>query len=99
VSSMTGGSELAANINHNLAKAAEDKGWAIGLGSTRALLESDSHKESFLIRKSAQTIHLIANLGAVQLNYGYVSEEVKQIIEKTEADLLVLHLYCLTRVI
>src|SRR5699024_6068649 len=51
VSSMTGGSELAANINHNLAKAAEDKGWAIGLGSTRALLESDSHKESFLIRK------------------------------------------------
>src|SRR5699024_10613726 len=63
VSSMTGGSELAANINHNLAKAAEDKGWAIGLGSTRALLESDSHKESFLIRKSAQTIPLIANLG------------------------------------
>src|SRR5699024_7809176 len=64
VSSMTGGSELAANINHSLAKAAEDKGWAIGLGSTRALLESDSHKESFLIRKSAQTVPLFANLGA-----------------------------------
>ena len=99
VSSMTGGSELAANINHNLAKAAEDKGWAIGLGSTRALLESDSHKESFLIRKSAQTVPLFANLGAVQLNYGYGAEEVKQIIEKTGADSLVLHLNSLQEVI
>lgn len=99
VSSMTGGSELAANINHNLAKAAEDKGWAIGLGSTRALLESDSHKESFLIRKSAQTVPLIANLGAVQLNYGYGTDEVKQIIEKTGADSLVLHLNSLQEVV
>src|SRR5690625_2942495 len=49
---MTGGSEIAANIKHYLAKAAEDKGLAIGLGSTRWLLERDPHKESFLIRKS-----------------------------------------------
>src|SRR5699024_7737594 len=73
--------------------------WAIGLGSTRALLESDSHKESFLIRKSAQTVPLFANLGAVQLNYGYGAEEVKQIIEKTGADSLVLHLNSLQEVI
>ena len=99
VSSMTGGSELAANINHNLAKAAEDKGWAIALGSTRALLESDSHKESFMIRKSAQTVPLIANLGAVQLNYGYGVEECKQIIEQTDADSLVLHLNSLQEVV
>lgn len=99
VSSMTGGSELAASINHNLAKAAEDKGWAIGLGSTRALLESDAHKESFMIRKSAQTVPLIANLGAVQLNYGYGVEECKQIIERTEADSLVLHLNSLQEVV
>lgn len=99
VSSMTGGSDLAANINHNLAKAAEDKGWAIGLGSTRALLESDAHKDSFMIRKSAQTVPLIANLGAVQLNYGYGVEEVKQIIDATGADSLVLHLNSLQEVI
>src|SRR5699024_12170179 len=49
VSSMTVGSELAANINHNLSKAGEDKGWASGFGSTRALLDSDSHQEPFLI--------------------------------------------------
>lgn len=92
VSSMTGGSELAAKINQNLAIAAEEKGWAVALGSTRALLESDAHKESFLIRKQAPTVPLIANLGAVQLNYGYGADEAERIVELTEADSLVLHL-------
>jgi isopentenyl-diphosphate delta-isomerase len=91
VSSMTGGSELASEINHNLAKAAEEKGWAIALGSTRALLESEAHKKSFLIRESAPTAPLIANLGAVQLNYGYGASEAQRIVDLTEADSLVLH--------
>src|SRR5690625_1091052 len=75
VSSMTGGSELAEKINIHLATAAEKKGWAIGLGSTRALLESSAHKQSFLIRSYAKTVPVIANLGAVQLNYGYGADE------------------------
>src|SRR5690625_4422621 len=75
VSSMTGGTDLATTININLAKAAEEKGWAIALGSTRALVESDAYEESFLIRKYAPSVPLIANLGAVQLNYGYGVEE------------------------
>lgn len=99
VSSMTGGSELASKINQNLAKAAEEKGWAIGLGSTRALLESDAHEESFMIRKYAPTVPLIANLGAVQLNYGYGAEECQRIVDLTEADSLVLHLNSLQEVV
>ncbi|RYG74271.1 type 2 isopentenyl-diphosphate Delta-isomerase [Lentibacillus lipolyticus] len=91
VSSMTGGSELASKINQNLAKAAEEKGWAVALGSTRALLESDAHKESFLIRKHAPSVPLIANLGAVQLNYGYGAEECRRIVDMTGADSIVLH--------
>ena len=92
VSSMTGGSELATQINQNLAIAAEEKGWAIGLGSTRAFLESDAHKESFLIREQAPNAPLFANLGAVQLNYGYGSEACQRLVDKTGADSLVLHL-------
>src|SRR5699024_8981309 len=99
VSSMTGRSELAIKINVNLAKACEKKGWAIGLGSTRALLESRVHEESFLIRKHLQTVPLIANLGAVQLNYGYGVEECQRIIDLTEADSLVLHLNSLQEVV
>ncbi|BAC12493.1 isopentenyl-diphosphate delta-isomerase (IPP isomerase) [Oceanobacillus iheyensis HTE831] len=92
VSSMTGGSELATKINQNLAIAAEEKGWALAIGSTRAFLESDQHKESFLIRNQAPTAPLIVNIGAVQLNYGYGPEECQRIIDKTNADSIVLHL-------
>lgn len=99
VSSMTGGSELATTINVNLAKAAESQGWAFALGSTRALLESSLHKESFLIRKHAPSIPLIANLGAVQLNYGYGIDACRKIVEQTEADALVLHLNSLQEVV
>ncbi|MFD1065167.1 type 2 isopentenyl-diphosphate Delta-isomerase [Oceanobacillus locisalsi] len=92
VSSMTGGSELATTINQNLALAAEKKGWALAIGSTRAFLESDQHKDSFLIRRQAPNVPLIVNIGAVQLNYGYGAEECQRIIDKTEADSIVLHL-------
>lgn len=99
VSSMTGGSELAGKINEHLALAAEEKGWAIGLGSTRALLESDAHVESFMIRKYAKTVPLIANLGAVQLNYGYGVEECQKLVDMTEADSLVFHLNSLQEIV
>jgi len=99
VSSMTGGSGLATEINQNLAKASEMKGWAIALGSTRALLESKAHEDSFLIRKHAPSVPLIANIGAVQLNYGYGVEECQRIVDLTEADSLVLHLNSLQEVV
>src|SRR5690625_1059384 len=99
VSSMTGGSELAGKINENLGLAAEEKGWAIGLGSTRALLESDAHVESFMMRNHAKSVPLIANLGAVQLNYGYGLEECQKIVDLTEADSLVFHLNSLQEVV
>src|SRR5699024_3954378 len=87
-----GGSELATEINVNLAAASEEKGWAIGLGSTRALLESSAHEDSVLIRKQAKTVPVIANLGAVQSNYGYGVDECQRIVDVTEAAFLMLHL-------
>lgn len=99
VSSMTGGSALATEINRNLAIAAEEKQWAFALGSTRALLESDAHVDSFVVRQHAPTIPIIANIGAVQLNYGYGAEACKQIVEQTKADSLVLHLNSLQEVV
>lgn len=99
VSSMTGGSKLAGSINQHLAQAAESKGWAVALGSTRALLEGDAHKESFLIRKYAPTVPLIANIGAVQFNYGYGLEECQRIVDLTEADAIVMHLNSLQEVV
>jgi isopentenyl-diphosphate delta-isomerase len=99
ISSMTGGTALAEKINRNLAEAAEMRGWALALGSTRALLDSDGHSSSFLMRKYAPSVPIIANLGAVQFNYGYGVEECRKIIEITESDMLVLHLNSIQEVI
>lgn len=99
ISSMTGGTALAEKINQNLAIAAEEKGWIFALGSTRALLDSDGFESSFLMRSYAPSIPIIANLGAVQFNYGYGIEECKRIMELTKADMLVLHLNSLQEVL
>lgn len=99
ISSMTGGTAFAETINRNLAMAAEQQGWVLALGSTRALLDSDGHADSFLMRKYAPRIPIVANLGAVQLNYRYGVQECKRIIEMTDANMLVLHLNSIQEVI
>lgn len=99
ISSMTGGTALAETINRNLAIAAEERGWVLALGSTRALLDCEGHASSFLMREYAPTVPIIANLGAVQFNYGYSVEECRKIVEKTGADMLVLHLNSIQEVL
>lgn len=92
ISSMTGGAALAGSINEHLARACEDRGWAFALGSTRALIEDEQFKQSFKVRPFAPTIPIIANLGAVQLNYGFTEVMCQTIVDQTEATALVLHL-------
>lgn len=92
ISSMTGGTEGALNINRNLAEAAERRGWALGLGSMRAALERPELARTFRVRDIAPTIPIVANIGAVQLNYGYGESECRRAVELAEADGLVLHL-------
>jgi isopentenyl-diphosphate delta-isomerase len=92
ISSMTGGTEEARKINLNLAQAAERTGIAMGVGSQRAAIENPSLAPSFQIRSAAPTAILFANLGAIQLNYGYSLDECKQAVDMIEADALILHL-------
>ena len=99
ISSMTGGTAFAETINRNLAEAAEERGWVMALGSTRALLDKDAHHASFEVRKYAPNVPIITNLGAVQLNYEFGIEECRKIIEMTDANLLVLHLNSIQEVI
>ena len=92
ISSMTGGTERAHMINRTLATAAQEAGIAMGLGSMRAALEDASLAESFLVVRSvAPDILLFANLGAVQLNYGYTVDHCRRTVEMVEADALFLH--------
>lgn len=92
ISSMTGGTELAQTINYRLAEAAQEYGLAMGVGSQRVSIEKPEVRSSFAVRSVAPDILLFANLGAVQLNYGYGIEECQKAIDWLEADALILHL-------
>lgn len=91
ISSMTGGTDEAARINHTLAEAAQATGIAMGLGSQRAAIEHPELAHTFQVRREAPDILLFANLGAIQLNYGYGISECLKAVEMIEADALILH--------
>jgi len=91
ISSMTGGTEIAQAINRKLARAAQAHRIAMGLGSQRAAIEDCALSSSFRIRDIAPDILLFANIGAVQLNYGYGVEQCQKAIDMAGADALILH--------
>lgn len=91
ISSMTGGTSDAGRINQRLAAAAQSQRIALGVGSMRAVIEDPNLASSFDIRKTAPDILLFANLGAVQLNYGYDIDECRRAVEMIGADALILH--------
>jgi len=93
ISSMTGGTEEAGEINQHLAEAAQECSVAMGVGSQRAAIENIQQVPTYAItRKVAPDILLFANLGAVQLNYGYGLDECRRAVEMIQADALILHL-------
>jgi len=92
VSSMTGGTPEAGAINRRLAEAAQARGLAMGIGSQRVGVEDPETVATFQVREVAPDILLFANLGAVQLNYGYGPDQCRQAVEMVQADALILHL-------
>lgn len=92
ISSMTGGASEAERINRNLAAAAQATRIAMGLGSQRAAIADPSLARTYRVRELAPDILLFANLGAIQLNYGYGIEECRRAVEMVDADALILHL-------
>ncbi len=95
ISSMTGGTAEARRINRRLAQAAAASGIAVGVGSQRAALEKPELAGSFQVRKFAPNALIFANLGAVQLNYGYGVDECRRAVDMIEADAFILHLNAL----
>src|SRR5689334_538574 len=91
ISSMTGGTSDAETINLRLAEAAQEMKIAMGVGSQRAAIEHPEQAQTFQVRRAAPNILLFANLGAVQLNYGYGIDECRRAVEMIEADALFFH--------
>lgn len=95
VSSMTGGTEFAQKININLARLAEKYHLGMGLGSCRSLLESNDRIEDFAVKKYMGQAPLFANLGIAQIEELLLQNKlhaIDEMMKKTEADGLIVHL-------
>jgi len=92
IASMTGGTPRTGDINRMLAEVAQATGIGMGLGSMRAALEDPQALATFQVRRYAPDILLLANFGAVQLNYGYGPDDCRRLVDLVEADGLFLHL-------
>ncbi|HMQ29400.1 MAG TPA: type 2 isopentenyl-diphosphate Delta-isomerase [Chloroflexaceae bacterium] len=92
ISSMTGGASVAEKINLALAEAAEAMGLPMGVGSQRAAVADPRLAPTYQVRRVAPRIPLLANLGAVQLNYSFGIDQCRRAVEMIEADALILHL-------
>ncbi|QQS38938.1 type 2 isopentenyl-diphosphate Delta-isomerase [Candidatus Woesebacteria bacterium] len=92
ISCMTGGVKEGLRINRNLAKAAQKKGIAMGVGSQRVAIEHKELESLFKARSVAPSVPLMANVGIVQLNYGFTHKEYLRCVDMIEADALVIHI-------
>jgi len=92
ISSMTGGTGEGSRINQVLAECAEAFRIGMAVGSQRIGINDPEMMHSFKMRKYAANTLLLANLGAIQLNYGYGINECMQAVDSIAADGLILHL-------
>jgi len=94
VSSMTGGTERAKTINHNLARAVGEFKLAMGLGSCRQLLYEDKRIHEFDVRPFMGDQPLWINLGVAQIEELQDCGEtgrVEELRKKLDADGLIIH--------
>ncbi|MEP7051503.1 MAG: type 2 isopentenyl-diphosphate Delta-isomerase [Pseudomonadota bacterium] len=91
IAGMTGGAERAERINRELALIAEERGYAFGLGSQRAMLKRPEAKSSYAVRSSAPNALLLGNIGVVQAAK-MSSAELQDLTSSVGADALCVHL-------
>lgn len=91
IAGMTGGSDRAERINRELAAVAEERGYAFGLGSQRAMHKHPGKRATYAVRDVAPNVLLLGNLGIVQATQ-MSNDEVKQLVASVGADALCVHL-------
>jgi isopentenyl-diphosphate Delta-isomerase len=91
ISGMTGGTEEAARINRDLARAAEKLGIAFGVGSQRAMALHPELESTFQVRDAAPGVFLLGNLGVVQARE-LGPERVADLVSRIGANAMAIHL-------
>jgi isopentenyl-diphosphate delta-isomerase len=86
---ITGGGRRSAEINRNIAGAAQRCGIAVALGSSRPLLEKKAGPDSYMVRDVAPSVPLFANMGLVHAKRG--RQYCLEAVESIGADGLILY--------
>lgn len=98
MSSLTGGHPDVTSINRNLARAAEQYGLALGVGSQRAAIVNPAVAPSYAVtREYAPHAFLLANIGAPQLivqarHPAFTVAHAQQAIDMIGANALAIHM-------
>lgn len=89
---IVGNSEKSEKINRGLSELANDYRLGFVVGDQRADIENRHHSRFRKIRSIAPKMLLLANLPAIQLNYGFSLDECREAVESIDADGLMLFL-------
>lgn len=96
ISSMTGGTAQAGIINRNLARACNEFGLGMGIGSCRILLEDEQHFDDFNLRPLiGEQSPFYANLGIAQLESlleEKAVDKITKLIDLLQADGIIIHI-------
>lgn len=90
VAAITGGITRAEQINKDIAKACEDLGIGMGLGSQRAMMDDNSLAYTYRVRDVAPGIFLAGNLGVTQAKH-YGIGQIENALNSVGADALAIH--------
>ncbi len=91
ISSMTGGSAEGYNVNKQLARAAQEAGVPVGMGSIRILFRKPEVLDHFRLKELAPDVPVFANIGGVQLR-DMEHASIIEMVKRLEVDALAVHL-------
>ncbi len=91
ISSMTAGHNDSSRLNALLARAANDKGWLMGVGSQRRELDDPKAAEEWRrVRAQAPKAELLGNIGLSQV-INTSTEKIEKLVDSLEARAMIVH--------
>lgn len=91
IAGMTGGTDRAAEVNRALARIADRRGYAFGLGSQRAMQKVPETAWTYRVREWAPGVLLFGNIGVVQARQ-QESKTIEALVREIGADALCIHM-------
>ncbi len=91
IAGMTGGTDRAAEVNTTLARLAEARGYAFGLGSQRAMQKRPESAWTYAVREHAPTTLVFGNVGVVQAR-DLSTAAIDDLVREVSADALCVHM-------